>query len=406
MSYEYDVLIVGAGPAGCTAAFQLQQQGLKIAVLEKYSFPRDKICGDCLSPDIFNQFQLMDAQLANEFLKLPSKQDARGVRIFAPNSKFTDIQFHKSRTSQAKAFVSKRMDFDNFYFNQIKDLPGIDVFENHQVLKINPIENGVFLETKEGNFQAKIVLGADGANSVVSRQLSEIKMDKDHHCAGVRQYFEGVEGVEHLNIELHFYKDLFPGYFWIFSLPNNQVNVGLGMLSNEVSQRKINLKETLSEVVKNHPIISKRFKNAKALDSVQGFGLPLGSRKVNCSGDNFLLLGDAAHLIDPFSGEGIGNAIRSGRIAADHLAKAFKEERFDAEFNKRFDAEIYNRMWTELRVGRFLQKALKFPSLFNFVVNKANKNESFQTILTSMLNDVDLKMELKKPSFYFKLLFG
>jgi flavin-dependent dehydrogenase len=124
------------------------------------------------------------------------------------------------------------------------------------------------------------------------------------------------------------------------------------------------------------------------------------------SGDRFLLLGDAANLIDPFTGEGIGNAIRSGRVAAEHLLKAFERNRFDAEFNKTYDREIYRKMWKELRISRSMQLLLYYPRIFNFVIKKASKNESIRTLLTSMLDNIDLKKELLKPTFYIKLIFN
>jgi len=110
-------------------------------------------------------------------------------------------------------------------------------------------------------------------------------------------------------------------------------------------------------------------------------------------------------LIDPFTGEGIGNAIRSGRIAADHLIKSFDNQQFDSNYNKHYDKVIYQKMWKELRVSRALQKLLQYPKLFNFVIKKANTNSSVRTLLSSMLTDVNLKKELLKPGFYLKLFF-
>ena len=111
-------------------------------------------------------------------------------------------------------------------------------------------------------------------------------------------------------------------------------------------------------------------------------------------------------MIDPFSGEGIANSIRSGRFAAAHVLKAFEQKQFDAAFNKKYDEHIYSKMWNELRLGHTMQKLARYPSIINFVVKKANNNKSIQTLINSMLNDMDLKKQLVKPSLYFRLFFS
>jgi len=403
----FDVVIIGAGPAGCASAYQLAESGLTIAVLEKDVFPRDKVCGDALSADVTNQFHRMDSALAEAFLKQNPKKASNGVRFFAPNHKSLDIPFKNLKYKEAAGFVMKRLDFDAFFAEEIKKVPNLKVFENHKVKAIEIKENSVFIETSQSIFQTKIIIGADGANSIVNRKLSLNKIDKKHHSGGLRQYFENVTVLNESGfIELHFYKEILPGYFWVFPLPDNKANVGLGILSSEISKQNIHLKEKFTHLLNNHPNLKDRFKNAKPLEDIKGFGLPLGSKKKQLSGNRFLLLGDAANLIDPFTGEGIGNAIRSGRIAATHIEEAFKTNRFDADFNKKYDTKIYQAMWKELRVSKSLQNLLKYPWLFNFLVKKANKNKSVQLLLTSMLNDVNLKKELVKPSFYLKLLFN
>src|SRR5690606_33542098 len=141
------------------------------------------------------------------------------------------------------------------------------------------------------------------AHSSVARAFSDEKVDKNHHCAGLRIYYENVSGFSEDNaVELHFYKKLLPGYFWMFPLPGNRANIGLGMLSAHVAKRKPNLKALLMDIIENHPNVKDRFKHARPLEEIKGFGLPLGSKKRVISGDKFLLLGDAASLINPLSG--------------------------------------------------------------------------------------------------------
>ncbi len=404
---KFDLIIVGAGPAGCACAYTLRNSNIKIGLFDKSSFPRDKICGDALSADVVNQFYRLDDSLGKSFEAMSEKLDSHGVRFYSPNGRELNIDFVNPNYGKAAGYISKRIDFDSFWFDQVKEQDNIEIFLNSKVDAIARNDDGVTLKAGDKEYFAPMIIGADGAHSIVNRELGTIKVEKHHYCAGLRQYFKGVTGFHPSNhIELHFYNDLLPGYFWIFPLPNGHANVGLGMLSSEVSKRKVNIKERLHDIINSHPNIKNRFKLAEPLEEIQGYGLPIGSKKRPISGDGFLLLGDAASLIDPFTGEGIGNAIRSGRIAAEHIIESHKSGQYDAKFNKRYDSIIYKKMWNELRLGRTLQQLLKYPRLFNFIVKKANNNSSIKLLLTSMLDNVDLKKELARPAFYFKLLFS
>ncbi|MEP7252336.1 MAG: geranylgeranyl reductase family protein [Ginsengibacter sp.] len=403
---QFDVVIVGAGPAGCTAAYMLSGKGLKIALLDKDIFPREKICGDAFGADVTKQFHSINEALTQKLQQFAGKVPSNGVRFFSPNHQQMDVEFASPKNKFGGGFVARRLDFDHFYFSEVSKLPDVEIFQDQQVTEVAIQPDKISLKTAGSCFEAKFALGADGAHSILNKRLTGNKVEKDHYSAGLRQYYSNVKGFHHSNyIELHFYKELLPGYLWVFPLPNGHANVGLGMLSKDVSRKKINLKEKLTELLKNHPNLKERFRDAKPLENIQGYGLPLGSVKRSISGERFLLLGDAAGLIDPFTGEGIANAIRSGRVAASHIIKAFEQNRFDADFNKQYDKEIYYKMWTEFRFGHSMQKLFRHPRIINFVVKKANKNKSVQFMLSAMLNNFDMKKELVKPSFYFKLFF-
>ncbi len=403
--HKFDVVIVGAGPAGCSTAIRLAGTGLKVALLDKSRFPRDKICGDALSLDVVNQLAILSETLSKDFDQLVEKMPSYGVKIFSPNHKHVDVPlFYKD--SKNCGYICQRLHFDNFLFEYVKHCPDITIFENCQVTQVKILNNQVFVETADETFYAEIVIGSDGAHSAVAKNLSDFNVDKKHYSAGLRVYFEGVTSFheEHF-IELHFFKDIIPGYVWIFPLPDNKANVGIGMLSSSVSKKKVNLKITLQELIKTHPHLKDRFKNAVPLETMKGFGLPLGSKKRNISGERFLLTGDAAALIDPFSGEGIANAMRSGRVAAEHVIQCFKEKKFTAAYNKSYDKEIYRRMWNEFKISRTLQRISNYPRLINFVFNRANKRKYLQHFLIEVLGGGDKKKKLLlKPLFYLRML--
>lgn len=402
---RYDIVIVGAGPAGASCAIQLAKTGLQVAVMDKASFPRDKICGDALSVDVVNQLHKISPKLASDFEQLSHKVPSYGVRIYAPSGEPLDIPFIHKQENKC-GYLCQREVFDHLLVTHMLASENVSFFQNQTVTSVEVSPEKVVVVSEDYSITASVVIGADGAQSVVSRFLSGNSIDRRYYSAGLRVYYENVSSfTEGNHIELLFFKDTLPGYFWIFPLPDNRANVGIGILSSAVAKKKINLRKSLEELIVTHPVLKDRFRNAKPLEASKGFGLPLGGKKRKISGDRFLLLGDAAGLIDPFSGEGIGNAIRSGRVAAAHLINAFEHSDFSSEFNKNYDAEIYRLMQKEFRISRSLQKICKRAWLFNRIVRKANRNEYLKQFLTGTLSDIEQKKLLTRPGFYFNVLF-
>ena len=402
---KFNVVIVGAGPAGSACAIKLSSSGLKVALLDKASFPRDKTCGDALSIDVVNQLSLLSEELALEFRQFGAKVPSYGVKIFAPNHQCLDIPFFY-KDQKSCGYICQRFDFDHLLLQHLSRYSTVQTFQNCAVTEVRQQADSVLLKTTLGDFEGQMVIGADGAHSVVSKYLGPIKVEKEHYSAGLRVYYEGVSSFHADNfIELHFFKDILPGYLWVFPLPDNKANVGIGVLSSAVAAKKMNLKEILNYYLQSAPTLKERFKNAQPLETVKGYGLPLGSKRRTLSGERFLLTGDAAALIDPFSGEGIGNAIRSGRVAAEQVTKCFARQNFSAAYNQAYDKEIYGRMWKELKVSRTLQKLVKYPWIFNFIVKKANQSKHLQQFFIQALANIEQKKLLTKPGFYYRMLF-
>jgi len=403
-----DVVITGAGPAGCTCALHLEDSGLKVILLDKNIFPRDKICGDALSGTVPFELARLKPEIRSAFLDFAGKLPTRGIRFVAPRGKHLDLLLHNSREGyDAPGYISERLHFDNFLFQQVRSGGKITVLENCEV-KSASFANGhsVQLESTQGTIHAQMVIAADGAHSVLAKALGHT-VQKEHYSAGLRQYYENVTGFTKGNlIELHFYSQVLPGYFWIFPLPGNRANVGIGMRSDIVSRRKINLKQEMEKIIREHPLVAPRFAEARAVEKPQGFGLPLGSLRRKISSHRCLLTGDAASLIDPFSGEGIGNAMTSGRLAAQHAVRCFAAADFSEAFNREYDDAIYRKLGAELSTSYTLQKLLKYPRLFDFVVGRANRNPHLHRFIEKMLSDVSQRKELTRPSFYYRLLFN
>ncbi len=345
------VCIVGAGPAGAAASLFLTKLKIHHVILEKETFPRDKICGDGLDPNTLRVLQHFDPKAVAELVAdAENCQPLKCLRVYAPNRRFSDM-FAQTTDDRPLYIVSKRFHFDNWLFSKLPS-EYATILTNATVKNLVR-KNGIVTvdftyENIDYQIDTPLILGADGDHSTVQRKLDERKIDRDHYAAALRQYHHNVTPLEgEPRLEVYFPKNLPFGYFWIFPLPNGVSNVGLGMQSSELSRTKTNLREAMKDILENDPIIAPRFKNAKPLEESKGWGLPLASRLRKAYGDNFLLLGDAASLIHPLSGEGIGSAMVSGYIAANMAAKALAANRFDADFLQPYQKEAGKRLKSE-----------------------------------------------------------
>lgn len=411
---ETKVIIIGAGPAGAGTSIYLTQAGIPHVIIEKETFPRDKVCGDACSGKTAFVLRKANPQWLQEiFSNTQEYTPSHGIVFVAPNGKALDIPFNPNKNpgEQAPGFTTPRLTFDNFLFSKLPSAHA-SIYQQASIKEVKR-ENGkvtvTFTRDNETyEVTAPLLVAADGDKSVVRKTFVNDNTSHKAYAVGLRAYYTGVTGLHHDNfIELHFLPEMLPGYFWIFPLPNGMTNVGVGILSDVVRKKKINLREQMLDAIKNNPNINHRFANAELVDKIQGWGLPMGMERQSVSGDNYLLTGDAASLIDPFSGEGIGNALYSGMLAAFAMQKAIEVNDYSATFLKEaYDDILYKRIGDELKISTTLQRLCRYPWLFNFVVNKAHKSPSLSKTISCMFTDLDLRDQLRKPSFYAKILFN
>ncbi|MEZ4986133.1 MAG: geranylgeranyl reductase family protein [Saprospiraceae bacterium] len=303
--------IVGAGPGGAAAALKLSYLGIPCILIDKASFPRDKVCGDAVSGKVTTLLGRLDPDMLQRFRQLATHVDVWGIHFIPPNGKILEIPFkldYDTSRDDAPGYVIRRMDFDNFLVEEVRKRDNIQFLEATEVAGYEKTENGWHLTDKSGNtiVNCQLLLVADGAYSQFSRHIAGHKKENEHYAAAVRAYYKGVTGFHDDNfIELHFLPELNPGYFWIFPLPNGGANVGLGVRSDFVQKRKMDLKALMDTAIASHPEIAARFKNATMEGRLAGYGLPLGSKRRHLSGDHYMLLGDAGHLIDPSRAKGL-----------------------------------------------------------------------------------------------------
>lgn len=381
MTEKFDVIICGAA-AGATCALALGASGLKVALVDKSNFPRDKVCGDAIAAYVPKVLSTINPDYAKALADFTEKEKVNTIRIVSPNTKALDISYG------VDGFISARVHFDNFLLNLVKQLTNVELFLGTAIKDV--VANSKDAHIVLGNdikLEASLIIGCDGEQGLTRKKLTQTQLDPKHHAAAVRAYYKNVKGIPTSTFELHFIDNIIPGYFWIFPLHNNEANVGLGLLSHEVSKKKINLRQEMQRIIDTNPYIKERFASAKMISKIEGYSLPFGSRKTIISGERFMLCGDAASLIDPLTGEGIGQAIISGRYAGWQAIKCFEQNNFSAAFMKQYNQTVYNKLWKEHRRNYYIRELIiNCPRLFNASINILNNNKVLYNLAKKIFN--------------------
>lgn len=402
---EYDVIVVGGGPGGSTAASFLSRAGKNVLLLDRATFPRDKTCGDATSGKsvkILQELGIIDRVEKLEHRKM------YGVIFSSPKGTVVHIDSKEKRQQKYPGFICPRFYFDNVLFQNAKSL-----CETHEQFMVKEViqkdgfvvgVKGTDLKTNtDREFYAKVVVGADGAAGVVAKQVGSLNTDISHQVSAVRTYYDGVEGLKDA-IELHFVPGLIPGYFWIFPLPGKKANVGVGMIVRDMQKNKLNLQSAMFDAIAKHPLFKERFRNAKLVDKVKSWHLPLGSKETKRYGNGFVLVGDAASLIDPFSGEGIGNSIVSGKVAAQTILEAFEKNDFSEKTLIKHQEGVKRELGPALSTSYKLQQLGQNTFLLNWVIDKAARSERVRSAISSALIDPEAQKKFASPLFLLQLI--
>lgn len=406
---NYDVIVVGGGPGGSSTALFLAKKGYKVLLLEKKAFPRDKVCGDAVggkSLKILKELDVLHLYEKDEHF------DINGVIFSSPKGTILKVENKDKDSKKHAGYIVRRYIGDNHLFQEakrncevIENAPVGDVIKDQTYNKIIGVKAQIDGALKD--FYANVVVGADGTSSVIAAKTNSEPINDEHHVIALRQYWEGVEGMED-KIELHFMDGILPGYFWIFPLPNKKANVGIGMITKEVKKRRIDLKKALNEAI-NNKIVAHRFKNAKAIEQPVGWGLPLGSKRRKGYGNGYLLVGDACSLIDPFTGEGVGNALLSGKLASIAIDNAFKNNDFSDLSLSYYDKLLKENLDDELQTMYKLQRLGRYKFLLNLIIDKAARNKEIRDFISSTLTDqegLNYRKQLANPLFWIRVLLA
>jgi flavin-dependent dehydrogenase len=332
-----------------------------------------------------------------------------GFELTSPDGTCVDIPFRERYGVSEYGYCIRREIFDDMVFQYAKKHTArtIESFIVKELVKeASGIHNkvvgvkGCTVEGEEGVFRSSVVVGADGFNGTVSKQLGIEKLDPAHLFVSVRGYFRGVKDLKP-RIELHFLEETVPGYFWIFPVEKDLANVGIAMIIQDVRKRKASPRNQLLDVLKNSSAIASRFKDSMMIDGTLKTGvIPCGSKRVRSYGDGWLLVGDAASLADPFTGEGIGNALYSGKLAAETILKAHREDDYSSSQLSSYEEAIRDTFDSQLRNSSMIQSRARNSRFVDLVIHKAAGSRGLRELIADWLNNpVERKSYMSRLSY-------
>jgi geranylgeranyl reductase family protein len=338
---DYDVIVCGGGPAGSAMAWALSRQGVRVAVVERSRFPREKVCGDFVEPGglrILAAMQCLDAVEAGSPIPITH------VRSYVESELAyrEKIPYYEPRLGlPPHGYIVPRSELDTHLLECARSASA-NVYEGCTVDRVvregSVVSVGARVDGKRLELRAPLVVGADGTESIVARSFGLERTDPRYICVSQRGYVEGVAVTG--EAATWFYDDIFPGYAWMFPFKGGRANIGVGVLK-EASKRY-----DLSVPKLFQGFIEKLRREHLGCADIRLTRRPLGGIVKSYAGitrnhfDGGLLVGDAGSFADPLTGEGITPGMESALIASDTLVAALEQGRFDAEFLSRFDRDF------------------------------------------------------------------
>lgn len=399
---------MGGGPAGATAALFCAREGLRVLLIDKRRFPRDKICGDAIPKKAIEVVRELGLEAA--FDRLPHA-GADAIVCSAPGGASARIAVPVSPGGPRHFLrICRRTDFDNLLFaaarREVAETVEGCVLQG--LLREGPQVSGVAVrDLARGETRAcaaRLVIGADGYGSMVARSAGLLRHDPRHSITATRAYYEGLDGLGSA-IEVHFMSAVIPGYFWIFPLGGGRANVGLGLTRFAIRGKKVDLAQAhvAATLDARH---AARFGRARQQGPIRGWNLPLGSGMGPVCGDGFLLVGDAAHLVDPFSGEGIGYAMISGKLAAHVAREACQRGDFRRPILRAYESLLLAHVRGPFRTSRRLQRAAGSAWFLDWLIGRAQRKPAIARWMAGILADERAQQRIASPLTYARLLFG
>ena len=379
MASTCDVLVVGAGPAGASAARALAERGVRVIVVDQRAFPRDKACGDGLISDALGALTTLGVRdrVARE------AQPASELRVYAPGGRYVALR------SEFACLPRERLDallLDAAVESGATFLS--------QLTATAPVEQdgrvcGARFQAAAGmqEISARVTLLATGGNATALAAFGFDVPLKPTGTAG-RGYFEAPASLasEHPHLTIAYHREWCPGYGWIFPSPGNRFNIGVGLF-NDRGEGLRRLREFWQFFLSRFEPAARIVRASTPIGEFRGAPLRTGLRRVEFGRPGALVIGEAAAMTYPATGEGIGKAMESGLLAAELTVAALADPGLTDTLHQAYAAEFRRRFERRYRAYEVAQSWASSPFVLNLLAARANAGRFVRHELEALIDE-------------------
>lgn len=411
IKYDADVIIVGGGPSGSVCAYYLAKAGVKVMLIDSKNFPRDKICGDFVSPIGLNELKKIGIWELDGF---ENTNLIFGATVFINGEPLitNKLPFIKGLPNYGR--VIPRVILDNWIVEAAKK-QGAEIITPCKLKHYSVNDNHVMITCDhdgiEKHFIAKLLIGADGSNSKVSRILNGNKLNPENKIVAVRAYFENLD-CKSTHAELFFSSKCFPGYYWFFPTSATTANVGIGMMLESFPKEEKNLQTLLIDMIENDLSFRAKLGKGKIVDKIVGFPLSIYNPRATLVKDRVLLVGDAAGLVHAINGEGMQYAMQSGRWAAESIIKCLSLNDLSAKSLKIYEIKVHREIGFDMGVANIVMQFIRnrnlnplWLKLLEIMIAQAKWDDRYANIAGGILSGMIPTSTALKFYFVRKSLF-
>ncbi len=389
------VLVVGGGPAGSSAAYWLARDGFDVTLVEKKEYPREKTCGDGLTPRAIYQLQDMGFDF-----DVPEFHRITGLRSYAGDDLMIEMNWPDHSKFPNWGGVIRRSDLDQ-QVARLAEKEGVLLREKTTALPV--IESGqltgVTLQSggNEEVVTPDITIIADGSMNRFGRELGTVRRRDYPLGMAARGYYSSPRSTDpFLESQLDLRDSsgaTMPGYGWVFPLGDGTVNVGVGLLSTFKKWKDINTTHMMNDYVATAPDYWGLSEESK-LSKPMGGKLTMSYSKSPLVGHNWLTIGDAAGAINPWNGEGISYAYETGRIAAGFVGEAVGAD--DLSVLRRYPQHLEDEYGLYYKMARIFVKLIGYPSVMRTLAHTGLRNRPLMEwtlkVMSNLLDEEDRDM--------------